>query len=172
MAANLSRRSFLKVGIAGALALAAAGGIYRAVKQHATPGKFVLDARAQTALVAIIPAVLKGAVSPSSSEIRTAITRVQDAIAGLPLHTQKEVQDLFALLTLGPTRRFLAGIPDDWAHANQEDVSAFLQSWRMHRIGMLQSAYHALHDLITGTWYSDESHWASIGYPGPIKELS
>jgi hypothetical protein len=37
---------------------------------------------------------------------------------------------------------------------------------------MLQSAYHALHDLIFGGWYADSASWAAIGYPGPLKELS
>jgi hypothetical protein len=97
---------------------------------------------------------------------------VQKAIAGLPLTTQREIQDLFGLLTLAPSRRFLVGLPDDWPQAKQEDVAAFLNRWRLHRFGMLQSAYHALHDLITGSWYADESTWASIGYPGPIRQLS
>ena len=61
---------------------------------------------------------------------------------------------------------------DAWSKAKREDVAAFLQSWRVHRLMMLQSAYHALHDLILGGWYADESTWAGIGYPGPNKELS
>lgn len=172
MKTSLSRRSFLKAGVVGTLALALAGGLYRAAKQDETPDKFALDDAAKAALGAIIPAILKGAVAPASPAVQVAIARVQGAIAGLPLRTQKEIQDLFALLTLGPTRRFLAGMPDDWPDARQEDVTAFLQNWRLHRIGMLQSAYHALHDLITGPWYADESNWGAIGYPGPIKELS
>ena len=73
---------------------------------------------------------------------------------------------------LAPARRLLVGIPDDWPDAKTADVAAFLQSWRVHRFTMLQTAYHALHDLVIGGWYADESTWASIGYPGPIKELS
>lgn len=172
MATTVSRRSFLKVGLAGAITLAVAGGLYRATKTPSPLGKFTLDGDAKSALAAIVAVMLKGAVPDSAQGIESAVVRVQGAIAGLPLITQKEIQDLFALLTLGPTRRFLAGIPDNWSNAKPEDVAAFLQSWRVHRISMLQSAYHALHDLIIGPWYADESTWASIGYPGPIKELS
>lgn len=172
MAHTLTRRSFLKVGIFGALALAAAGGIYRMTRPVETTGGFVLDDGTHAALTAIIPAILAGAVRPSTQDVLAAIGRTHAAILGLPLATQKEIQDLFALLTLGPTRRFLAGVPDDWAQAKPEDVAAFLQSWRLHRIAMLQAAYHALHDLVIGPWYSDESTWPAIGYPGPIKELS
>jgi hypothetical protein len=167
-----SRRSFLKVGLFGAITLAAAGGIYRALKSPAPLNRFALDDKARIALAAIVGAMLQGALPATPAATETAITHTLEAIAGLPLATQKEVQDLFGLLVLGPTRRFLVGLPDDWSAAKREDVTAFLQSWRVHRIMMLQAAYHALHDLIIGGWYADEATWASIGYPGPIKELS
>lgn len=172
MTTSLSRRSFLKVGLVGALTLIVAGGVYRAMRPPEVPGKFVLDDGAKTILASIIPTMLKGAIDPASQDLDRAIRSVQDAIAGLPLAAQKELQDLFALLALGPSRRFLAGIPDDWPQAKQDDIAAFLQSWRMSRFDLLQSAYHGLHDLILGSWYADESTWAGIGYPGPLKELS
>lgn len=172
MTTSLSRRSFLKAGLVGTLTLIVAGGVYRATRSPEVPGKFVLDDGAKTILASIIPAMLKGAINPGSQDLQRAIQSVQDAIAGLPLASQKELQDLFALLALGPSRRFLAGIPDDWPQAKQEDVTSFLQNWRMSRFSLLQSAYHGLHDLILGSWYADESTWAGIGYPGPLKELS
>jgi hypothetical protein len=172
MAATLSRRTFLKAGLFGALALAAAGGIYRATRSPARLSPFILDDKAHAALRAIAAALLQNAMPDSHEIVDAHVARVQTAIAGLPLVTQKEIQDLFGLLTLGPTRRFLVGIPDDWSKAKREDVTAFLQNWRTHRLGLLQSAYHALHDLVIGPWYADESNWAAIGYTGPIKELS
>lgn len=172
MATTLSRRSFLKAGLIGTIALVAAGGIYRATQRTVPSGRFVLDDAARAVLSAIVPVVLKDAMDPAPSMVQAAVTRVGVAISGLTLTTQKEIQDLFGLLTLGPTRRFLAGLPDDWPAAKPEDITAFLQSWRLSRFGLLQSAYHALHDLIMGAWYGDESTWAAIGYPGPIKELS
>ena len=172
MAHSFTRRSFLKAGIFGALALAAAGGIYRMTRTPEIPGRFILDDGIRSALAAIIPVILDGTVRPGTPDVAAAIERTHAAILGLPLATQKEIQDLFALLTLAPTRRFLAGVPDDWSHAKKEDVAAFLQSWRLHRISMLQAAYQALHDLVIGPWYADDSTWQTIGYPGPIKELS
>ena len=171
MATTISRRSFVKAGLVGALALATAGGIYRATRPEPAGG-FVLDDQARAVLGAIIPVVLKDAIDPTPAILDDAITRVRDAIAGLPLAMQREVQDLFGLLTMSPTRRFLVGLADDWSQAKPDDVAAFLQNWRMSRFNLLQSAYHALHDLITGSWYGSESSWAAIGYPGPIKELS
>ena len=168
----ISRRKFLKVGFFGAVTLAAAGGLYRALKSPAPLNRFALAGEARMALAAIAGAMLQGAIATTADATDKAIAHTLEAIAGLPLATQKEIQDLFGLLTLGPTRRFLAGVPDDWSSAKREDVTAFLQSWRVHRFMMLQSAYHALHDLIIGGWDADEATWASIGYPGPLKELS
>jgi hypothetical protein len=170
-----SRRTFLKVGALAAVALAVGGGIYRATHPP-LPGRFVLDGPARAAIDAIVPAVLAGALPGSGPQRMAAIAattdRVHHAILGLPLAAQKEVQDLFGLLALGPARRWLAGVPAEWSQATPEQVSAFLQSWRMSRFGMLQSAYSALHDLVIGAWYADPSAWAAIGYPGPLKELS
>ncbi len=166
-----SRRTFLKVGIAGIVTLAAAGSLYRFTHASASAGKFILDGEAKAALGAIIPVMLAGTLPPTPQALQDATQRVQQAIGGLPLATQKEIQELFGLLALGPARRWLAGVPDQWSEAKPETVQAFLQSWRFHRLEMLQSAYHALHDLIIGPWYGDESTWESIGYPGPIKEL-
>jgi hypothetical protein len=172
MAAILSRRTFIKVGLFGALALAAAGGIYRVTRPSSPVSPYLLDDRAKSALRAIASALLQGSMPDTPQSVDVHLVRVQTAISGLPVHTQMEIEDLFGLLVLGPARRFLVGIPDDWERAKREDVVAFLQSWRMHRLGLLQSAYHALHDLVIGPWYADESNWAAIGYPGPIKELS
>jgi hypothetical protein len=173
MSPSISRRSFLKVGIIGAITLASAGALYRTMRSAAPPDRFLLDGEAESALRAISASMLRDAILlGSAQEIQSEIDRIQEAIAGLPLNTQKEIQDLFSLLAVAPARRFLAGIPNQWQNARQEDVAAFLQKWRTHRFTMLQSAYHALHDLIIGSWYADPSTWASIGYPGPIKELS
>lgn len=170
-----NRRTFLKVGALAALALATGGGMYRYL-QKPDAARFVLDGEARAAFDAIVPAMLAGAL-PRDAGARAAAVgatteRVHKAILGLPLGTQKEVQDLFGLLALSPARRLLTGVSDGWSKASPEQVSAFLQDWRFHRLAMLQTAYHALHDLIIGSWYADPSTWASIGYPGPIKELA
>lgn len=170
-----TRRTFLKAGVLGALVLAAGGGIYRTTRP-ATAQRFVLDGGARTALDAIVPAILAGSLPGDAAAraraVRAATERVHQTILGLPLATQKEVQDLFGLLALAPARRLLAGVKHDWASAPPDEVAAFLQDWRVHRIGLLRTAYQALHDLVLGSWYSDPAHWAAIGYPGPVPELS
>jgi len=171
-----NRRSFLKIGVAGAIALAAGGAVYR-LAYAPTPGhRLALDGPATTLLTAVIPSML-GPVLPTEAAARAAAIRqtvdhVAGAIAGLPLSSQKEVQDLFGLLSMAPVRRLLAGVSGGWAHASPDAVDAFLQSWRHHRLQTLQTAYHALHDLIIGAWYAQPANWPAIGYPGPIKELA
>ncbi len=169
------RRTFLKVGALAALALAAAGGAYRYANPPGPARRFVLDGEARAALEAIVPAMLAG-VLPAGSARAPAIAAtsagVHQAILGLPLGTQQEVQDLFALLALAPVRRVLTGVAGPWSGASEAQVGAFLQDWRFHRLGMLQTAYHALHDLVIGAWYANPSSWDAIGYPGPMKELA
>ncbi|NVM79221.1 hypothetical protein FHW83_005058 [Duganella sp. SG902] len=169
------RRSFLKIGVAGALTLAAGGAIYR-LAHRPGPQRFALEGAAQTVLEAVIPAML-GPVLPEAPAARAAAlaaasARVRDTVLGLPLATQKEIQDLFGLLALGPARRLLAGVGGGWERADPLQVAAFLQSWRTHSLQTLQIAYQALHDLIIGAWYGDPSSWERIGYPGPLKELT
>lgn len=170
-----SRRNFLKLGGLAAIVVAAGGGIYKLTKGATAPTRFVLDGEARAALDALVPALL-GSALPGDATRKAAADacteRVHGAILGLPLSAQKEIQDLFGLLALGPARRFLAGVPGNWADATPEQLSAFLQDWRTHRFAMLQTAYHALHDLVIGSWYADPSTWAAIGYPGPLKELA
>ena len=173
MVTTPSRRTFIKTGLVGAMTLAVAGTLYRNMKGSNVADAFVLDSEAKSAMTAIASVMLQGALPSSSPQlIEAEIVRIQSAIAGLPRTMQSEIQDLFGLLTLAPARHFLAGIPDSWASAKPDEIAAFLQSWRVHRFALLQSAYHALHDLIIGAWCADESTWASIGYPGPLKELS
>ncbi|MCC2956371.1 twin-arginine translocation signal domain-containing protein [Massilia sp. IC2-477] len=169
-----SRRTFLKAGGLGALALAAGGALYRAT-HTAPPHHFALDGEARAALHAIAPAILAGALPGGggrAAALNSSIEGVHAAILGLPPVTQKEVQDLFGLLALAPARRLLTGVSGGWAEARVEDVNAFLQDWRLHRLGLLRSAYHALHDLVLGAWYAQPASWAATGYPGPMKELS
>jgi len=166
----------MKVGALAALTLAGGGALYRALHPAGQLQRFVLGGEARAALDAMVPAMLAGAL-PALPALRAAAIsatteRVHQAIRGLPLNAQKEVQDLFALLALAPARRVLTGVSGGWPNANAEQVASFLQRWRFHRLAMLQTAYHALHDLIIGSWYADPSSWSAIGYPGPLKELA
>lgn len=169
-----TRRLFLKAGACGALALAAAGALYRGL-QARSPQRFNLDSAGRELLTALVPAIVGPALPNAAAQRRAAIDgtveRVRGAIAGLPLATQAELRDLFGLLALAPSRRLLAGLPA-WRDATPAQLQAFLQDWRLHRFMQLRAGYQALHDLVLGSWYTDPASWAAIGYPGPMKELA
>lgn len=160
----VSRRNFLKLGIGSAALLAGLG----IASQFA--GRNPDDDRSEV-LRATIPVVLEGALPDDpparARAIEEALAGVEVTIAGLVPATQRALQTLFFVLAAAPSRRLLAGLAKPWHEADTEEIAAVLQNWRTHRLTLLQGAYHALHDLILGTAYADESRWAAIGYPGP-----
>ncbi|QGZ42036.1 hypothetical protein IP92_04411 [Pseudoduganella flava] len=169
-----TRRTFLMAGLGGAAALAAGGAAWRWLGR-AAPARFQLDTAGRELLTALVPAVL-GPALPAQGGARLlavagTVERVRLAIAGLPPATQRELQDLFGLLSLAPARRLLTGLPA-WRDATPGELERFLDGWRFHRFAVLRGAYHGLHDLILGSWYADPLSWAAIGYPGPLKELA
>ena len=93
------------------------------------------------------------------------------AIAGLSAAAQQELSELFTLLGFAPARVLLAGLWPSWEAASVDEVAAFLQGWRTSRLGLLRSAYAALHDLVLGAWYGTPDTWEAIGYPGPPEIL-
>lgn len=172
-----TRRQFIKAGLIGGAALTAAGLFYsRGLKEApSTAVSRGLTLSERTIVAALVPAILAG-VLPEVGEARSqAIARTVDgvgvAIAGLSASAQKELAELFTLLGFAPARVLLAGLWPSWEAASVDDVAAFLQGWRASRLGLLRSAYAALHDLVLGAWYGTPETWEAIGYPGPPEIL-
>lgn len=163
----MRRRTFVKVGLIGGAVLAAAGAAALWLKPAARDASTSEEAR--LVLRAVIPALLAGALpADGAAQAReAALARTLAAIATLPPPTRLELGELFALLASRPGR-WLAGI-DEWETAGAEQAARFLQRWRTHSFDLFQAGYHALHDLVLGPWYADESTWDAIGYPGPPK---
>lgn len=158
MSVLVTRREFLRAGIAGSVLLACAGRAVAAPDEEAAM------------LTAVSRAVLAGALPAAADERKAAladtVAGVRKAVAGLSAQAQKEVGELYTLLTLAPGRRLLAGVSAPWAEARDEEVAAFLNNWRFSRFSLLQGAYAALHDLVLGAWYARSENWGNIGYPG------
>jgi hypothetical protein len=172
---SLSRRQFLKVGVAGALALAVTHSLDRRLfAQPAGPGSLDLKYLANkdaVVIAALAPAILAGALPEDAGARSIAINEVVEAfdrtIAGLSPAVQKEVDEMLSLLTFGPTRYFIAGISPSWERASEADVGQFLANWRNSRFALLQQAYQALVRLMIACWYGNPLSWARIDYPGP-----
>lgn len=170
----LTRRQFIKTGIAGGLLLAAAALLQkpldRAGKQALVAGN-PLDPSLRTVVRAIAPVMLQGAFPAADPERAAALERITKGVAlavgALSAASQKEVAELFALLAFAPTRIAVAGLTASWDQASAADIEAFLKRWQHSRLDLLKSGYQALHDLVLGAWYADPQSWAAIGYAGP-----
>ena len=118
---TISRRTFIKAGLVGAVALATAGWLKG---PHAPPSgipRRTLDADAEAILAAMVPVLLDGAL-PSAPDARQralaeTLTSIDVAIAGLPPAAQAELAQLFALLALPPVRLGLARVAAPWPQA-------------------------------------------------------
>lgn len=168
---RVSRRTLLKIGVAGAAALLLARWLHAATSAaNEAPAVPSLDADERAILAAITPAMLAGALpagAESSIALREALAGVEQAIAGLPPAARKELADLFSLLAFAPTRCLVAGVWKPWPEATRESIAAFLVRWRESRFSLLRSGYAALHQIILGAWYAIPRAWGPIGYPGP-----
>lgn len=166
----MRRRTFLTLGVAGGVALAAAG-LWSRLAVKPPPGPRVLDDAASAIVTAIVPAMLAGALPAQGAARERAITEtvagVDRAIAGLPPHATAELQQLFALLAITPARRAFAGVASAWNEAHVDEIAAFLDAWRSSGWALKRTAYDALHQLVMAAWYANPASWTSIGYPGP-----
>jgi hypothetical protein len=169
-ASRISRRTFLKAGVAGGAALLLARWLYTSTTVPPQLPHSALDAAARTIMAAIIPVLLDGAL-PSGADLTTAraetLVAVEQAIAGLAPATREELVELFSLLAFAPTRCLVAGVWSPWSEASTDAIAEFLARWRDSRFTLLRSAYGALHQLVLGAWYAQERAWPAIGYAGP-----
>ena len=170
----LTRRQFLQTGLAGAAALVAIRAIHGPFLQDEVErdGRFLFlrpDERGM--LAAIAPIILAGALPTNADARKSANENLQldidRTLSGFDPNVQSELRDLFSLLLFPPARWLLAGVRKPWSEADAADIAAFLQDWRVSRWQLLQSAYHALHDVILAAWYAQPAAWPAIGYAGP-----
>lgn len=173
----ITRRQLIKTGLTGSLLLAASGCLHRraarppaAARAPASeppfldPGDRAAVAAIALGMLATVPEIDTLGREPFAVRVTDGVER---AILGLTPAVQGELRQLFDLLGFYPTRRLLAGIGSDWAETDDAAIAEFLASWRDSRLRLLNSAYAALHQLVTAAWYGDPLAWASCGYPGP-----
>lgn len=167
---DLTRRRLLKAGLAGAAALAIAGGVAW-FRRRVDARPRALDRDALEVVRAIVPAMLAGALPAAAADraraIEDTVTAVDRAVAGLPPASRGELAQLFALLSLAVGRRVFAGVPSPWPEASGDEVDAFLVAWQSSAWPLKRSAYDALHQLVIAAWYANPRAWPAVGYPGP-----
>jgi hypothetical protein len=166
----MQRRRWLQLGLAGAVILAAGGGLVALVEPGLEGGRLTGAGRGVMGNVA--RAILDGTL-PAEPHLHAAalaglLTRVDALVGALPSHAQQELSQLLALLAGSPGRRWLAGLDQDWDSADVPTLQRALQAMRVSGSTLRQQAYHALHDICGGAYFADRSTWSVLGYPGPV----
>ncbi len=167
----MRRRSWLKLGIAGAAVLAVGGGAMSVLDRGLAGGQLTEGGRtvfrniARGALDGILPAP-----APRQAQaLDGLLDRIDALISALPALAQGELGQLLALLQTAPGRRLLAGLQPAWQQATVQDIQQALQSMRTSPSTLRQQAYHAMHDIVGAAYFSDRSTWPALGYPGPLE---
>ena len=165
----MQRRSWLKLSLAGAAALAVGGGAVAWIEPAWREGR--LTAAGRRVFTHAGRAFLDGSLPTDSAQRIQALSgfldRTDALIAALPAHAQRELSQLLSLLATTPGRRAVAGLAPEWNDATVPEIRRALQSMRLSRLTLRQQAYQALHDITGSAYFSDPATWQVLGYPGP-----
>jgi hypothetical protein len=165
-----SRRTFVKVGLAGATLFALAR-LGNGPAAAAAPSYRVLDEKAAGIVRALVPVVLASALPEDATARERAVSSVvlsfDRAASSLAPTVQREIADLFGFLDFAPTRIAFARLWSPVAGSSPEELRTFLILWRDSPYELQQASYQALTQLINASWYDTPEAWAAISYPGP-----
>jgi hypothetical protein len=175
-ALELSRRSFLKLGVAGSVALGTtslvAGLAGCGKREQAVAQGFAFLRDADVAMFrALAPVVLGDALPADATReplVVETLKRIDGACVLLEPYMQAEVLKLFDLLHLRVTRWATTGIGAPWDQAEAADIARFLERWRGSSIGAFNAGYRLLTKLVAASYYAIPSTWPLSGYPGPL----
>lgn len=165
----MQRRTLLKLGLVSGTVLALAGGAVALLQPGLVQGRLTEAGRAL--FMGVGRAILQGTLPPDAAAQQQALAAMADRVdtlaQNLPPHVQAELSQLVGLLGSSAGRLALAGLASGWLEAAPAEVAAALDGMRYSRLQVRQQAYQALHEIVGGAYFSDESTWAVVGYPGP-----
>ncbi len=174
---TMNRRKFLQTGLMGSAALSIAafgskgtfwGPGSRKAKHDDLTFEFLTEEDFQV-LYALVPVIIGAPLTESDDPERNLVLTIKDfdtATSTFLPEVQKEVRQLFTVLTFTPTRKLVAGVWPRWRDASQETVNRFLDRWDSSKLALLKSGRDGLVQLVTASYYGARRNWASIGYPG------
>lgn len=171
--ADPGRRHLLRTGLFGALALstASAGALLSGCSTPVVaPGLRLLRQSDVAVLTALVPVVMAGVVAGGREGVAQVAATVREFDAFLATTSrpgQKQLLQLFDLLSMPLTRYTVAGLSEDWPEARSAAIEAFLLRWRDSRFELLRGGYVALTQLIVMSWYLQPAHQAALGYVAP-----
>ena len=165
----MQRRTLLKLGLVSGTVLALAGGAAMLVQPGLVQRRLTDAGRAL--FIGVGRAILQGTLPPDPAEQRQALEGMADRVdilaQNLPPHVVDELSQLVGLLGSSAGRVALAGLSTGWLEATPEQVMAALNDMRYSRLTLRQQAYQALPEIVGGAYFSEETTWAVVGYPGP-----
>lgn len=171
--ADPSRRDLLRTGLFGAIALSAVstGAVLSGCSAPtAAPGLRVLRQSDVVVLTALVPVVMAGVVAggrDGAAQVAATVRELDAFLSTTSRPGQKQLLQLFDLLSMPLTRYTVAGLSDDWPHARPAAIEAFLLRWRDSRFELLRGGYAALSQLLAMSWYLQPEHQAALGYQAP-----
>ncbi len=175
---DLTRRSFLKLGLAGSVVL---GGVSLTAtltgcgaREQAVAQGFGFLRDADVVLFRALTPVVLGEALPADSARREALiaeTLKRVDIAGLLVYApaQAELYKLFDLLHLRVTRWLTTGVSAPWDKASAEDITCFLERWRDSSISAFNAGYRFLTKLVATSYFGIPETFPLSGYPGPLE---
>ncbi|HEX4880298.1 MAG TPA: hypothetical protein VFV39_10670 [Limnobacter sp.] len=170
----MNRRRFLKFGVAGALVAGGLGWLGKHfAKVPVLPGQAVVQPQHHPMLRALAAGLLDGALPEGggTGALDRAVQSFVTSSQSLAAAAQSELGQLLNILENPVGRRLIADLGESWENASVAQVQKFLVDFRDHPVPALQPGYHALHDLMMASWYSQNTEWDTLGYPGPPFKL-
>lgn len=170
---GLTRRQFLRVGAAGSLALAAVSStalLTGCSSPTVATGYRLLRDNDLKVLRALIPVVLAGELPEGegrNAAVEETLHTLDSFLSGTSVASQKQLAQLFDLMSMPLTRYAVVGLSDDWDKASPADIASFLEHWRASRFELLRAGYVALTQTLNMMWYLQPRAWAAIGYVPP-----
>jgi hypothetical protein len=164
----MRRRTLLKLGLAGGLAMAAGAGLVALVRPGREAGRFTDAGRALYAAVAqgVLGPLIPADPVAARPLIDAHLARLEQAIAGMPPGVQAEIDELTTLAASAPGRLALIGLSVPWEEASPAQVQAALQALRHSTVALRQQVYQALRELTNAAFFASTEAWALMGYEG------
>jgi hypothetical protein len=163
----MRRRRFLQLGLFGGALLAVSGtglALFPSRRAHVPRRPLLhLDELEFAILAAVAARVI---AVPGADPV--AIAHDCDAVLDLNApESRADVKRLLRLLENGLAGLLLDARPSNFTRLDGAAQDAALYAFRDSRLVARRSGYHALKKLCAASFYSHDSTWSAIGYPGP-----
>jgi D-cysteine desulfhydrase len=168
----LTRRGFLRAGIAGSVLIGGAALVGRSLQGYAidpaTAGRLrALSPKEYVVMQAVARRVVAADApdAPSADSVDVA-GAVDVYVAKLPPAVQKDVRALLQLVEHGSS--LFRGGTTRFTHLSPAEQDATLADWQHSRLTVRRRGFQALRTLAFVGYWRDDRTWPLLGYSGPM----